>query len=156
MQNRRRRWIVVAIVIGAVVAVWGPSLIALRYTHDAQRIGFASRPDKGWHFLYDAIREARTTRLGTEGKARATANHTWAPVDRVELVYLEGPVTIPIPEGGVSVSPSRRTVRPRSPFTWFVYGRLGSPTRQIVGLIDARSGRVIWDLRRVLTRGVPA
>ncbi len=156
MQNRRRRWIVVAIVVGCLVAIWGPSIVASRYTHDAQPINFTSRPDKGWRFLYDAIREARSAKLGSEGAALATANHTWRPlVDRVDLVYLEDPVTIPVPDGGVTVAAHRRTVAPRSPFTWFVYGHIGSETSQVIGLLDARSGRVIWDLRRVRSQGVP-
>lgn len=156
MHKRRRRCIVAAIAIGVIVATWGPSLVARRYTHDAQPINFTSRPDKGWRFLYDATREARRARAGTEGTARTVANRTWRNiVDHVDLVYLEKPVTIPIPDGGVSVAAHRRTVAPRSPFTWFVYGRLGSETSQVVGLIDARSGRVIWDLRRVRSQGVP-
>lgn len=155
MRQRPRWWIVVAIVIGLIAAVWGPSLVASRYTHDAQRIDWTSRPDRGWRFLYDAVRESRRMALGTEGAALAAANHTWRPVDRVELVYLEGPVTIPIPDDGITVTSKRRTVTPRSPFTWFVYGHLGSPVRQVVGLVDARSGRVIWDLRRVRSQGVP-
>lgn len=155
VHSRRRRWIVVVIAIGVIGTVWGPALVATRYTHEAQRIDFWSRPDKGWRFLFDAVRESRSAKLGTEGRALATANHTWRSVDRVELVYLEGPVTVPIPNKGEAIPAHRRTVNPRSPFTWFVYGRLGSRTSQIVGLLDAKSGRVIWDLRRVRSQGVP-
>jgi len=155
MGVRRRRWLVVVGVLAVVVIVWGPSLVATRYTTSAQPIDFMARPDKGWRFLYDATRISRKAKLGTEGAALVAARYRWRPVDRVELVYLEGPVTVPVADGAVMVPEPSRTVRPRSRLTWFVYGQLGRRPQQVVGLLDAVSGKAIWDIRRVTldTRG---
>lgn len=152
MGVRRRRWLVVVGVLALLAVVWAPSFVATRYTTTAQPIDFLTRPDKGWRFLYDAARISRKAKLGTEGAALAAANHRWRPVDRVELVYLEHPVIVPVAPGAVTVPERARTVRPRSRLTWFVYGRLGKRPRQVVGLLDAVSGKAIWDIRRATPR----
>ncbi len=149
---RRRRWLVVGLVLGVLAVVWGPSLVATRYTTSAQPIDFMARPDKGWRFLYDVARISRKAKLGTEGAALVAAKYRWRPVDRVELVYLEHPVTVPVAAGAVSVPVDARTVRPPSRLTWFVHGRLGKRPQQVVGLLDAVSGKAIWDIRRALPR----
>ena len=149
MRVTRRRAVGVAVGVGVLVVLWTPSLVARSYTHPAQPIDFLSRPDKGWRFLYDTVRLSRSTKLGSKGPALATAKRIWRRAESVELVYLERPLTLPAPVGLVA---SRRPamVRPRSPLTWFVNGRIGTAPPQVVGLIDYESGRVIYDLRRVL------
>jgi hypothetical protein len=144
----RRRAVGVIAAVGALALLWTPSLVARTYTTSAQPIDFMARPDKGWRFLYDTVRLSRHARLGSEGPALETARHIWRRVDHVELVYLERPVTIPVPPGGLA-PPRSRPVRPRTRLSWFVHGRIGNRPRQIVGLVDYRSGRVVWDLRRV-------
>ena len=151
MRLTHRRAIGVTAGVVALAALWTPSLIARTYTTSAQPIDFLSRPDKGWRFLYDSVRLSRDAKLGSDGAARATARRIWPRAEAVELVYLESPVTIPVPPRGLEPRPRAREVRPRSPLTWFVYGRIGNRPRQVVGLLDYPSGRVIWDLRRVPT-----
>lgn len=154
MRFTRRRAIGVIAGVVAVAAVWVPSLVARTYTTEAQPIDFLSRPDKGWRFLYDTVRLSRHARLGTDGAALQRAKQVWPRASQdVELVYLVRPVTLPVTPGGHSVPLALRTVRPRTRLTWFVYGRLGGRARQVVGLLDYRSGRVIWDLRRVRRAG---
>ena len=151
--TRRRAVGITAVGIVALAIVWAPSLIARSYTTGAQPIDFLRRPDRGWRFLYDSVRLSRGAKLGSEGPALETAKRIWRRADAVELVYLTGPVTVPVPTGAVAPPPRARTVRPRSRLTWFVSGRIrSSGPRQVIGLIDFRSGRVIWDLRRVEPR----
>ncbi len=158
MRAPRRRVLGIVAVGIAVVAMWVPSLVATRFTSDVQHIDFLTRPDRGWRFLYDAIRTTRHAVLGTEGAARGRAERFWWPpsrvhIERVELVYLVRPVTVPTVSGGRQASVHDRTVRPRSRFTWFVYGRIGNRPRQVVGLMDLHSGRVFWDIRRTTPLG---
>jgi hypothetical protein len=144
----RRRAVGVIAAVGALALLWTPSIVARSYTSSAQPIDFVSRPDKGWRFLYDTLRLSRHAKLGSEAPALETARRIWRRAEDVELVYLDRPVTIPAPPGGLV--PSRpRPVRPRTRLSWFVYGRIGNRPRQVVGLLDFRSGRVVWDLRRV-------
>jgi hypothetical protein len=144
----RRRAIGVVVGVGGLALLWAPSFVARSFTDPAQPIDFLSRPDKGWRFLYDGVRLSRDAKLGSEGPALATAKRIWRRAEAVELVYLEHPLTIPAPEG-IARSPRAGIVRPRSPLTWFVHGRIGDGPRRLIGLIDYGSGRVIWDLRRV-------
>ena len=151
MRISRRRAVGVIAAVGALALLWTPSLVARTYTTSAQPIDFMSRPDKGWRFLYDTVRLSRHAKLGSDAAALETARRVWRRVDRVQLVYLERPVTIPVPPGGLA-PPRARPVRPRTRLSWFVHGRIGNRPGQIVGLLDYRSGRVIWDLRRVAAR----
>ncbi len=154
MRVTRRRTVGTVVGICTLAAVWAPSFIAQTYVSDAQPISFLTRPDKGWRFLADSARISRRAKLGTEGAALSTAKRFWRRTSKVELVYLERPVTIPVPPGGLRPPTRTLTVRPRSRLTWFVHGRIGPRANQIIGLIDYRSGRVIWDVRAV-TPGFP-
>ena len=150
MRITRRRVVGVIVGVVALALVWLPSLVARTYTTSAQPIDFLTRPDKGWRFLVDTVRLSRSARLGSEGQALARAKGFWRRAESVELVYLEHPVTVPVAAGGIAPPPRARLVRPRSRLTWFVTGRITpARPRQIIGLIDYKSGRVIWDLRRV-------
>lgn len=149
MRFTRRRAVGVIAAVAAILLLWTPALVARSYTTSAQPIDFLQRPDKGWRFLYDVVRLSRDAKLGSEGPALETAKRIWRRADAVELVYLVRPVTVPAPDTGPAVPPGARTVRPRSRLTWFVHGRIGNGVRQVIGLMDFRSGRVIWDLRRV-------
>ena len=149
MRWTRRRVVGVIAAVVAIPLLWAPSLIARSYTSEAQPIEFMTRPDKGWRFLYDVVRLSRSAKLGSEGPALETAKRIWRRADAVELVYLEGPVTVPAPTSGPVVPARARTVRPRTRLTWFVLGRFDNRPRQVIGLVDFKSGRAIWDLRRV-------
>jgi hypothetical protein len=144
----RRRAVGVIAAVGALAVLWTPSIVARSYTTPAQPIDFMARPDKGWRFLYDTVRLSRHAKLGSGAPALETARRIWRRAEDVELVYLERPVTIPVPPGGLAAR-RPRPVRPRSRLSWFVYGRIGNRPRQVVGLLDFHSGRVVWDLRRV-------
>jgi hypothetical protein len=147
----RRRAVGVIAAVGALALLWTPSIVARSYTNSAQPIDFISRPDKGWRFLYDTVRLSRHAKLGSNGPAFDTARRIWPRAETVELVYLDRPVSIPVPPGGLAQQ-RPRPVRPRTRLSWFVYGRIGNRPRQVVGLLDFRSGRVVWDLRRVGTK----
>ncbi len=150
MRITRRRAIGVTVGLAAVAALWTPSLVARVHTTPAQPIDFLSRPDKGWRFLYDTVRLSRHAKLGSDAPALQRARQVWPRVEDVELVYLVRPVTVPVATGGLTPTLRARLVRPRSRLTWFVHGRIGRRPRQVIGLLDYRSGRVIWDLRRVI------
>jgi hypothetical protein len=146
--TRRQLGLVLA-VVGVPVLVWGPSIAARHYASSAQSTDYLARPDKGWHFLYDAVRLSRGAKLGSGDRALGTARRIWRHTDSVELVYLDGPVTIPVPPGGLAAPERLRTLRTRSPLVWFVHGRVRGHARQVIGLLDYHSGRTAWDLRRV-------
>ncbi len=152
MRVTRRRAIGVIAGLAAIATAWAPAFVARSHTTPAQPIDFVSRPDKGWRFLYDSIRLSRHAKLGSDAPALQRAQQIWPRVDDVELVYLVEPVTVPVAAGGLDAPPTARLARPRSRLTWFVHGRMGARPRQIVGLLDFASGRIVWDLRRV-TRG---
>lgn len=149
MRITRRHVIGVTVGLAAAAALWTPSLIARSHTTPAQPIEFLSRPDKGWRFLYDTVRLSRHAKLGSDAPALQRARQVWPRVDDVELVYLVRPVTVPVAAGGLTAPPRERLVQPRSRLTWFVHGRIGGRARQVIGLLDYRTGRVVWDLRRV-------
>lgn len=149
--------IVLALAIGVLVVVaWAPALIAERYADGpgGADVGFA-RPDRGWEFLYHAVRLSRGARLGTGDAALATAHKVWAGppavAQSVQLVYMGGPFRAPVPRGGVMPAPARLVVHPASELGWVVegavfVGRRRVPGRQMIGLLDYASGRVAWSI----------
>lgn len=153
MRGSRRRALVIGALVLAVAAFWAPSFIAARYTDDAVPIEVVGHPIRGWQFLVDAVQSSRSATAGTEGHARGIAERHWwttrVHVERLQLVYTDGrTVTIPVARGGLRRSLARRTVRVRTSFVWFVHGSIGRRPRQVVGLINMRTGRVIWDILR--------
>jgi hypothetical protein len=65
----------------------------------------------------------------------------------VRLGRLDRPFRVPVPRGGVRPAPGRDVVRPRSPLAWLVYGSVRTHARQLIGVLDYASGRVVWDIR---------
>jgi hypothetical protein len=133
-------------------------VIAERYTDGpgGAEIGRA-RLDRGWEFVYHAVRLSRGARLGTDDQALETAREVWAgppAVARsVELVYMDGPFEVPVPPGGLAPPPGQETATPASPLGWVVEGtafagRTPRGVRQMIGLLDYPTGRVAWDIRR--------
>jgi hypothetical protein len=156
----RRRWVVA--VVAAVVALgvlWAPSLVARHYAVGAASADILTRPDKGWQFLYHVMRLSRHAQLGSGSSAMDQADELWpgppARAVSVRLVYLDGPLTVAVPPGGTRPAAGRRVARPRSELAWLVTGRvrrlvggtLRIGPRQTIGLLDYRSGRVVWDIR---------
>ena len=153
MRGVRGRWVVaialVVVLIGAVVS----TLVANRYADGpgGAEVGYA-RLDRGFEFVYHAVRLSRDARLGASDAARgAGPQHLGGPpavASDVQLVYQDGPFEVPVPEGGTSPAPERRVAEPLSRLGWVVRGRVrrGGPP-QMIGLLDYASGRVAWDIR---------
>ncbi len=158
MRVSRRRVLGIVAVALAVVLFWVPSFVAARYTNDVVQTNFTGHPLRGWVFLSDAVRTSRKAAAGTEGHARGiAARHWWLSkvrVRRLELVYVDQrTVTIPVPIGGLKRPVGARTVPTHARFMWFVRGQVGARPEQIVGLINFRTGRVVWDILRTQPAG---
>jgi hypothetical protein len=155
MRGRRRRWLVAAGVVVALVVLWVPSFVAQRYSLAARPTDFLARPDKGWQFLYHSVRLSRNAKLGSEPAAEQEASDVWAgppaKASSVRLVYVEGPFTVPVPPGGTPPAPGRRVARPRSPLAWVVTGSVRDGPPQMIGLLDYPTGRASWDIRPLPT-----
>ena len=153
MRLRGPRVTLLAGLAGAAALVVAPSLVAEAYDGDgiagARPTSFLTRPDRGWHFVYDAVRLSRGARLGSGDAALREAQRRWAGppavAESVRLVYADGPLQLPVPSGGSAHA--RPLARPRSPLSWLVEGRVGSGIRQTIGVMDYQSGRVVWDIR---------
>ncbi len=159
MRGKRARIILVAVVVVLAVAAWVPVPIAERYADGpgGAEIGRA-RLDRGWEFVYQAVRLSRGARLGDDEQALQTARRdVWsgppALAQSVRLVYMDGPFEVPVPPGGLRPPPGRRVAVPDSRLGWVVEGttfdgRSPRGVRQMIGLLDYRTGRVAWDIRR--------
>ena len=159
MRGRRARIILVAAVVVLAALAWVPVPIAERYSDGpgGAEIGRA-RLDRGWEFVYHAVRLSRGARLGDDDSALQTAREkVWAGppalAQSVRLVYMDGPFEVPVPEGGAAPPPGREVATPASRLGWVVEGttfdgRTPRGVRQMIGLLDYRSGRVTWDIRR--------
>jgi hypothetical protein len=152
MRVTRRRVIVAVLLALVAVAVWVPSLIAERYADGpgGAEVGHA-RLDRGWEFVYHAVRLSRGARLGNEDAALTRAREVWAGppavAGSVQLVYMDGPCTVPVPDDGTSPGPERATAVPLSRLGWVVRGRVRNGPQQVVGVLDYPTGRVAWDIR---------
>lgn len=129
--------------------IWAPGLVAMRY-HDGSASEALARPDRGWRFLGDAVRESRGARLGWHDAALDRAREVWASGPRatdVELRWGPRDYVVPIPPGGATPPARRRAARLRSRLNWVVTGRLPGRPEQIIGMLDYRSGAVVWNIR---------
>ena len=149
--SRGRVAIAVALVMVIAVAAV-PTLVAERYTDGpgGAEVGHA-RLDRGWEFVYHAVRLSRGARLPSEDFAIVRARSAWAGppavAQDVELVYSDGPFVVPVPPGGTAPPPERRVAEPLSRLGWVVHGRVRGGPRQMIGLLDYPSGRVAWNIR---------
>jgi hypothetical protein len=152
MRVTRRRIIWTVGVVVIVALAWAPAVIA---DHFADGPGGAevgrARLDRGWEFVYHAVRLSRGARLGTDDSALERARERWAGppavAESVRLVYMDGPFVVPVPEGGVEPAPERRTAVPLSRLGWVVRGPVRVGPAQVIGVLDYASGRVAWDIR---------
>jgi hypothetical protein len=149
--SRGRVALAVALVLVIAVAVV-PTMVAERYADGpgGAEVGHA-RLDRGWGFVYHAVRLSRGARLGSDDFALVRARSAWAGppavAESVELVYMDGPFDVPIPVGGAEPPPERRRAEPLSRLGWVVHGRVRGGPRQMIGLLDYASGRVAWNIR---------
>lgn len=143
--------------VALIVVAWAPALVAQRYAGGpgGAEVGIA-RADQGWEFLYHAVRLSRGTRLGSADAALDTAREVWggppAVAEDVELTYLDGPFAAPVPPGGARPAAGAEVVRPSSRLGWVVTGSVRGGPPQMIGLLDYRSGLVVWDVRRPVPR----
>lgn len=134
-----------------VAGAWVPVLVADHYADGpgGADVGYA-RVDRGWKFIYHAIRLSRDARLGNAEAALDRARDVWAgsPVaEGVELVYADGPFAVPVPEGGTRPAAGSRIAEPLSRLGWVVRGRVRGGPLQMIGLLDYPTGRVAWNIR---------
>jgi hypothetical protein len=151
MRRSRARFILALALVVVVVGAWVPVLVADHYADGpgGADVGTA-RIDRGWEFVYHAIRLSRGARLGTHDLALDRARDVWAGsprADSVQLVYMDGPFAVPVPPDGTVPAPERRVAEPLSRFGWVVRGRVRNGPQQMIGLLDQHSGRVAWNIR---------
>jgi hypothetical protein len=151
MRGSRTRLVVASALIVVLAGVWAPVLVAGHYADGpgGAEVGYA-RVDRGWKFVYHAIRLSRDARLGTSELALDRARDVWAgsPVaDSVELVYMDGPFVVPVPPDGTRPAEDRRVAVPLSRLGWVVRGRVAGGPPQMIGLLDLHTGRVAWNIR---------
>ncbi|MCC6829992.1 MAG: hypothetical protein IT200_01475 [Thermoleophilia bacterium] len=155
----RRRTALGAALAGAAIAVWVPSLIASRYADGPGGTEHVlGHPLRGWEFVADAVRASRGARLGSRDGALAVArDQIWTgPPARavdVRLVWTRGPFGVEVPDGGTAPDPARAVVRPASRFSWIVIGRVRKGPRQMIGVLDYRTGQVVWNIRPLPAAG---
>ena len=146
MRVTRRRIVWTVGVVVVVALAWAPVVIA---DHFADGPGGAevgrARLDRGWEFVYHAVRLSRGAQLGTDDSALERARERWAGppaiARSVRLVYMDGPFAVPVP--GAARSP-RPSAEPRSRCRGSAgscAGRPGGPD-QVIGVLDYASGRV--------------
>lgn len=151
MRGSRARVVLVAGIVVVLAGLWAPVLVARHYADGpgGAEVGIA-RVDRGWKFVYHAIRLSRGARLGTSDVALDRARDVWAGsplADSVQLVYQDGPFAVPVPADGTSPAPGDRTAEPLSRLGWVVRGRVRNGPPQMIGLLDYHSGRVAWNIR---------
>ncbi len=149
-RGRGRFMLAVAVVVVAAGA-WAPALVADHYADGpgGAEVGHA-RVDRGWEFLYHAVRLSRGARLGSADLALARARDVWAGsplAQSVELVYMDGPFVVPIPDDGALPAAQRRVATPLSRVGWVVRGSVRRGPPQMIGLLDHHTGRVAWNIR---------
>ena len=138
--------------VAVLVCAWVPMLIAGHYADGpgGSEVGYA-RLDRGFEFIYHAVRLSRGARLGDSATAEARARSVWAGppavASDVQLVYQDGAFTVPVPPGGTEPAPDNRVAEPRSRLGWVVRGRVRGGPSQMIGLLDYASGQVAWSIR---------
>jgi hypothetical protein len=154
----KRFWI---ILIGCVTAFvfYFPSLVAFRYTAPPQNVTFLYQPWKSWSFAYTALTVPADAELKTSGEALRTAEKIWPEPQfntrEVRVLFLaEGePHTFTNEVLGDEV---KTTITPTYDFVWQVRGWIGrDETDTVLGLLDYRTGDVIYDVRSDLGSGAP-
>ncbi len=160
-RNRNKRFWIVLIVVVVAAVFYLPSLVAFRYTAAAQNTGFLTHPWRSWSFIVTALTVPGDSRLKTSGIAlrRADAYFRGSSIDphEVRLLFLPKgkPYTFTHPLGDRTVT---TTITPPYRFVWQVSGHIDtvSGPDTVVALLDYRTGRVLYDVRRDLPQGAGA
>lgn len=144
------------VVAGAVLVAWIPSFVATAYAEEPAS-EYLANPVEGWAFLWDAITASRTARLGTPDAAMQQATQVWAGppavASDVSLKTIPAEWAVPVATGGTAPAPARAVARPANELNWVVSGRVTGGPEQVIGLLDYRTGRVVWDIRPLAGAG---
>ncbi len=160
-KHGKRFWATLALV-AAIVVFYFLSLLAFRYTADAQSSSFLAHPWRSWDFLFTALTVPGDSRLKTSGTAMREAEELF---DKTRVGVSAESACCSYRRASRTRSPSssgQRTVTTRiTPpyrFVWQVEGTVhavsGSPLR-VVMLLDYRGGAVLYDITSDLP-GVPS
>jgi hypothetical protein len=150
---RRKRFLVAAVVLAAVVVFLLPAFVAFRYTAPSQRGDFVRHPWRGWSFAYAALAVPGNAELKTSGMALRKADWLFkgTAVDprEVQLLYVPKgkPYRFTHIVGGRVVTSS---VVPRYRFIWQVDGvidTISDRTSTIVAMLDYATGRLLYNVR---------
>ena len=160
-RNRSRRFWIILVVVVAAVVFYLPSLVAFRYTASPQNTSFLIHPWHSWDFAWTALTVPGNAKLKTSGEALRAAKDIWrgSKVDPLEVrvLFLDKgrPYTFTHDVDGREIS---TTVTPPYAFVWQVRGTIsGKNEDSIVGLLDYRTGDVLYDVRTDLgTAPTPA
>lgn len=150
---RNKKALVVVVVLLALFIFLLPALVAYRYTAPDERNQFLTHPWRGWSFALAALAVPGDSQLKTSGMALRKA--VWlfkgTSVDprevQLEFVRKRHPYTFTHTVNGQTVT---TTVKPSYRFIWQVQGvvdTLPDKSLMLVGLLDYRTGRLLWDIR---------
>jgi len=155
----KRFWVTVVVCVAALVFYF-PSLVAFRYTASPQNVAFLYQPWKSWSFAFTALTVPGDARLKTSGDALREAEKIWPgpllDVGEVRVLFLkEGePYTFTHDVLGDDIT---TTVTPTYDFVWQVRGTIGrNDTDTVIGLLDYRTGEVLYDVRNDLPASMSA
>jgi hypothetical protein len=138
-------WAVLAVLVAGVL-FYGPAYLAREATAASGPVDFLARPQEGWRFLFEVVPAIDDARAGSPGAARALATRSFRgssvqPV-RVELLYLPDRVLARAGRKGT------RGIEANATLVWKVTGRTRPGGRlRLVGLIDFRTGELVYDVR---------
>lgn len=157
-KRSKRFWITLVVCVTAFVFYF-PSLVAFRYTAPSQNVGFLYRPWKSWAFAYAALTVPGDARLKTSGEALRAAEAVWPgpspAVHEVRVLFVDAGRPYEFVHE-VAGRPVTTTVVPPYDFVWQVRGAMTRNAGDtIVGLIDYRSGEVLYDVRSDLGGAQP-
>jgi hypothetical protein len=148
-----RQLLVVTLAVAAVVIFLFPAFVAFRYTAASQRMEFVRQPWRGWAFAAAAVGVPGNSSLKTSGMALRKAGWSFkgSPVDprEVQLLYVPAhkPYSFTHSIGGRALT---STITPSYKFVWQVQGVIDTVPNShdaIVGMLDYRTGRLLYDVR---------
>jgi hypothetical protein len=159
------QWAIIASLV--LVLALAPSTVAGAVTSRDEPVEFLRHPIQGWRFVGTVLRASLSADLASPGAALRLAQHEWGtptPRDqavdrvggdaadvvavRVQLLYLPGSRQARVRTIDGTGSGSSSSLSARRALAWQVLGRPadGGQTATI-GLIDYRTGAVLWDVR---------
>ena len=158
-KHGKRFWATLALV-AAIVVFYFPSLLAFRYTADAQSSSFLTHPWRSWDFLFTALTVPGDSRLKTSGaamrKAEELFDKTRVEVTEVRLLFLPAHVPYTLTQR-LATRTVTTHISPPYRFVWQVEGTVRAVGSRVlvVMLLDYRSGGVLYDITADLP-GVPS